>query len=55
MEGGDVPRRVIFSFLEDIMKLWRERYSPTIEQTAIAFSLNNEFSMILKERMVSNK
>jgi len=50
MASEDTKRRLTFSFLEDIMKNWRERYG-IVEQTALAFSLNDVFSPVLRERM----
>jgi hypothetical protein len=53
MSDESMKRRITFSFLEDIKKDWRERFS-TIEQTAIAFSLNDMFSPILRQKIVSS-
>jgi vesicle-associated membrane protein 7 len=52
MSDENLKTRIPFSFLEDIKKQWRERYS-TVEQTALAFSLNDSFSPIIKKRIVS--
>lgn len=52
MSDESMKRRITFSFLEDIKKDWRERFA-TIEQTAIAFSLNDMFSPILRQKIVS--
>ena len=51
MADKETKRRIIFSFLDDILRLWREKFL-NIEKVAIAFSLNEEFSPILKEKMV---
>lgn len=52
MATEDTKRRLTFAFLDDIMKLWREKYG-SVEQSALAFSLNDLFAPILKQRMVS--
>eukprot|EP01035_Chromulina_nebulosa_P026774 gene26774-35095_t len=51
MSDENTKRRLAFSFLDDIKGLWRERFSAT-EQTAIAFSMNESFSPVLKARIV---
>lgn len=53
MSDESTKRRITFAFLEDIKKCWRERYS-SIEQTALAFSLNDMFSPILRQKIVRN-
>lgn len=50
MSDESTKRRITFAFLEDIKKCWRERYS-SIEQTALAFSLNDMFSPILRQKI----
>ncbi len=50
MATEETRRRVTFAFLEDIMKVFREKYGG-VEQTALAFSLNDEFSPVLKAKM----
>lgn len=50
MSDEQMKRRIAFAFLEDIKTLWREKYSQ-IEQSAIAFSLNESFSPILQNRI----
>jgi vesicle-associated membrane protein 7 len=50
MASDDTRRRITFSFLEDVMETWRKAYS-NIEQTALAFSLNDVFGPILKQKM----
>ena len=52
MSSEDTKRRVAFMFLEDIIRTWRERFL-AVEQTAIAFSLNEQFSPVLQQRVVS--
>lgn len=51
MSDENTKRRLAFSFLDDIKVLWRERYA-TMEQTAIAFAMNEAFSPIMKSRLV---
>ncbi len=53
MSDESTKRRLTFAFLEDIKKLWRDRFGST-EQTALAFSLNELFSPILRQRIVRN-
>jgi hypothetical protein len=43
-------RRIAFLFLEDIRQEWRERYS-SVEGSALAFSLNESFVPILRQKM----
>jgi vesicle-associated membrane protein 7 len=50
MADESTKRRITFAFLEDIKQLWREKYGG-VEQTALAFSLNDSFSPILKQRI----
>lgn len=50
MSEEDAKRRIAFAFLEDVMSLWREKFR-SIEQTALAFSLNDAFSPVLKQRI----
>jgi vesicle-associated membrane protein 7 len=50
MATEEKMRRKTFAFLEDIIKIWREKYG-AIEQTALAFSLNDSFGPILKQKM----
>ena len=50
MADEGTKRRITFAFLEDIKGLWRDKYG-SIEQTALAFSLNDVFSPILRQRM----
>ena len=50
MADESTKRRITFAFLEDIKKLWREKYG-SVEQTALAFSLNDSFAPVLKQRI----
>ena len=50
MATEDTKRRVTFDFLEEIKALWRQSYS-TVEQTALAFSLNDAFAPVLSAKM----
>ena len=50
MADESTKRRITFAFLEDIKQTWREKYGG-VEQTALAFSLNDSFSPILKQRI----
>lgn len=52
MTDEGMKRRVTFSFLEEIKSVWRENYQG-IEQTALAFSLNETFAPVLKNQIVS--
>jgi hypothetical protein len=47
---GDSKKRTAFSFLEDVKVTWRKLYS-SIEQTAVAFSMQAEFSEILSTKI----
>ena len=51
MSDLETKRRLAFSFLDDIQKTFREKYGNIIEQTALAFSLNDSFSIILKDKI----
>eukprot|EP00605_Chrysophyceae_sp_TOSAG23-4_P002517 GSChrysophyteH1.ASY1.ANO1.2782.1 assembled CDS len=50
MASEDTRRRVTFAFLEDVIKTWRAEFS-SVEQTALAFSLNDAFGPVLKQKM----
>lgn len=52
MSDENMKRRLTFAYLEDIKKRWRDRFA-SVEGTALAFSLNDLFSPIMKERIVS--
>jgi len=51
MSNQEVQQRVAFAFLEDIMSTWRADFA-AVEQTAIAFSMNEKFSPILAKKLV---
>ena len=51
MSDESTKRRVTFAFLEDIKKNWRENYY-AIERTALAFSMNESFSPVLRDKIV---
>jgi hypothetical protein len=51
LSDGDMKRRIIFEFLEEIKSRWRTQFSDS-EQTAIAFGMNLSFSPILKSQLV---
>lgn len=51
MSDENTKRRLTFAFLEDIKKNWRENYS-TVERTALAFSMNEQFSPVLRQKIV---
>lgn len=50
MADESTKRRITFAFLEDIKGLWRERIGEA-EKSALAFSLNDMFAPILRQRM----
>ena len=52
MADEAMKRRITFSFLDEVMKLWRESYR-SVEQTALAFSLNDAFAPVLRQQIVS--
>ena len=43
--------RVPFAFLQEIKDLFTNKYGPELPQRAIAFSLNEEFSRVIMDRM----
>lgn len=43
--------RVPFAFLNEVKDLFTQKYGMTVPQRAIAFSLNEEFSKVIQERM----
>ena len=51
MSDESAKRRITFAFLEDIKKIWRERYT-AVEQSALPFALNDMFSPILRQKIV---
>lgn len=52
MSDEEMKRRLTFSFLEDVKQLWRNQHG-SVEQTALAFSLNDTFCPVLRQRIVS--
>ena len=53
MSDESMKRRQTFAFLDDIKKHWRDRFASS-EQTALAFSMNEIFSPVLRQRIVSH-
>jgi vesicle-associated membrane protein 7 len=51
MTEESTKRRVAFSFLDEVKSQWRQEYAG-VEQTALAFSLNDRFSPVLHHQMV---
>lgn len=51
MSDESMKRRQTFAFLDDIKKHWRDRFGSS-EQTALAFSMNETFSPVLRQRIV---
>lgn len=51
MTEESMKKRVAFSFLDEIKTLWRQQFS-AVEQTALAFSLNDSFAPVLRHQMV---
>ena len=51
MTDESAKRRITFAFLDDIKATWRDKYNTT-EQTALAFSMNEAFSPVLKQKIV---
>jgi hypothetical protein len=51
MADEGMKRRLTFAFLDEIKRLWRHEFT-AIEQTALAFSLNDQFSPILRQQIV---
>jgi Regulated-SNARE-like domain/Synaptobrevin len=45
-----LKRRIAFAFLDDVKREWRERAGSS-EGSAIAFSFNESFAPVLKQRM----
>ena len=43
--------RIPFAFLQELKDLFTQKYGLEIPQRAIAFSLNEEFSRVIKDRM----
>lgn len=51
MCNNKYPREAAFKFLEDVMAEFKKKYSPRQIQDAISFSFNDEFKVVLKDRM----
>ena len=51
MADEGMKRRLTFSFLEEIKMIWRQSFA-NVEQTALAFSLNDQFSPLLRQQIV---
>jgi hypothetical protein len=51
MADEGMKRRLTFAFLDEIKRLWRHEFT-AIEQTALAFSLNDQFSPMLRQQIV---
>jgi hypothetical protein len=54
MSDESTKRRITFAFLEDMKKTWRDNYT-AIERTALPFSMNEPFSPVLKQKIVSER
>ena len=50
MASQSFKARLSFSFLEDVKERWRARFG-AVENTALAFSLDDAFRPVLKDRM----
>lgn len=51
MTDESMKRRIAFSFLDEIKVQWRQEFA-AVERTALAFSLNDRFSPVLRHQMV---
>jgi vesicle-associated membrane protein 7 len=51
MSDEQNKHRVPFAFLQDVKELFTKKYGMEVPQRAIAFSLNEEFSRVIRERM----
>jgi hypothetical protein len=51
MSSSQKKHRIPFAFLSEIQSLFIQKYGHEIPQRAIAFSLNEEFSPKIRERM----
>ncbi len=51
MSDEQNKHRVPFAFLNDMKDLFTRKYGMDVPQRAIAFSLNEEFSKVIQERM----
>lgn len=54
MADEAMKRRITFSFLDEVKRVWRENYRG-VEQTALAFSLNASFAPVLRQQIVSEE
>ena len=52
MTESNFNKRISFYYLDDIKSRFTDKYNYQQREAAIAFSFNNTFSQILKERMV---
>jgi hypothetical protein len=52
MSDESMKRRLTFSFLEEIKTIWRKEFA-SVEHTALAFSLNDQFAPVLRQQIVS--
>lgn len=52
MSDEGMKRRLTFAFLDEIKQLWRASFA-SIEQNVLAFSLNEQFSPVLRQKVVS--
>lgn len=52
MADTSYSKRMAFAFLEDIKEVFGGKYTYEQKVTAIAFSLNNSFYSVMKEKMV---
>lgn len=50
MSDEGMKRRITFSFLDEIKKIFRENYQG-VERTALAFSLNESFAPVLRQQI----
>src|SRR3989338_3388766 len=51
MTDDAFPRRVAFSFLNDVQSQFTGTYPPEVVETALAFAFNEGFSRVLADRM----
>lgn len=51
MSDESMKRRVVFSFLQDIIATWRSTYTAAVEQSALAFTLNQAFGPVLQKKI----
>lgn len=53
MSDESTKRRITFAFLDDVKKTWRDNYV-AVERTALPFSMNEAFSPVLRQKIVSH-